>query len=92
MGPVALGFLASLAAGLVTSFGALPVLFGGMVSRRLNDVLLGFAAGVMLAASFFSLILPGLDAARLLYGSATTAAAAGVAGVRARRPLHRRNQ
>ena len=40
MGPVALGFLASLAAGLVTSFSALPILFGGMVSRRLNDALL----------------------------------------------------
>jgi len=81
MGPVALGSLASLAAGLVTAVGALPVLFGGRVSQRVNDVLLGFAAGVMLAASFFSLIMPGLDAARTLYGSGTLSAAIGVAGV-----------
>jgi len=81
MGPVALGFLASLAAGLVTGIGAIPVLFGTTVSLRLNDALLGFAAGVMLAASFFSLIMPALDAARLLYGSAMAVAAVGVAGV-----------
>jgi ZIP family zinc transporter len=30
-----------------------------------NNVMLGFAAGVMLAAAFFSLILPGLETARL---------------------------
>ncbi len=81
MGPVALGFLASLAAGLVTAVGAVPVLFGRGVSQRLNDVLLGFSAGVMLAASFFSLIIPGLDAAGRLYGSVAVAAAIGVAGV-----------
>jgi hypothetical protein len=34
MGSVALGFLARLAAGLVTSIGAAPILFGGTVSRR----------------------------------------------------------
>jgi ZIP family zinc transporter len=81
MGPVALGFLGSLAAGLVTAVGAVPVLFGGWVSQRMNDALLGFAAGVMLAASFFSLIMPGLDAARALCGSVAVAAAIGVAGV-----------
>jgi ZIP family zinc transporter len=81
MGPVALGSLASLAAGLVTGIGAVPILFGNTVSRRLNDALLGFAAGVMLAASFFSLIMPGIDAARVLYGSAEAAAAVAVGGV-----------
>lgn len=81
IGPVTLGFLGSLAAGLVTSVGAAPVLMGRSVSRRLNDSLLGFAAGVMLAASFFSLIIPGLQAARLLYGSAMATAAVGVTGV-----------
>lgn len=81
MGPVALGFLGSLAAGLVTGVGAVPILFGKTVSQRLNDALLGFAAGVMLAASFFSLIIPGIDAAQLLYGSVTSAAAVAVGGV-----------
>jgi ZIP family zinc transporter len=49
--PVVLGFVASLLAGLLTGLGALPVLFGRSVSQRTNDTLLGFAAGVMLAAT-----------------------------------------
>lgn len=81
MGPVALGFVGSLLAGLLTAAGALPVLFGRTVSRRTNDVLLGFAAGVMLAASFFSLIVPGLEAARVNHGDTRIAAVVGVVGV-----------
>jgi len=81
MGPVTLGFLASLLAGLLTAVGALPVLAGRAVSQRLNDVLLGFAAGVMLSASFFSLIVPGLEAARTTYGGAAIAAGIAAIGV-----------
>lgn len=62
---------ASLAAGLATGAGALPALLFPKPSDRVEDLLLGFAAGVMLAASFFSLILPGLDAARAGSGSET---------------------
>jgi ZIP family zinc transporter len=62
--PVLLGSFASLLAGLATGVGALPILFVRRLSDPVQDVMLGFAAGVMLAASFFSLILPGLDAAR----------------------------
>ena len=69
MNLVLLGFLGSLAAGLVTALGALPVLFGKDISRRASDAMLGFAAGVMLAASFFSLIIPGMEAAREIFGS-----------------------
>lgn len=43
--------------------------------------MLGMAAGMMLAASSFSLILPGLDAAEALTGSAALAAAILVAGL-----------
>ncbi|MCI2400310.1 ZIP family metal transporter [Aliiroseovarius subalbicans] len=75
------GLLASLAAGLMTGVGALPVLFGRSISRRTSDTLLGFAAGVMLSASYFSLILPGIDAAEALYGSVTTAALIAGAGI-----------
>jgi len=64
MSIVAIGFLASLAAGLATAVGALPALFFRVIPDKIQDALLGFAAGVMLAASFFSLILPGLDAAQ----------------------------
>jgi ZIP family zinc transporter len=56
-----LGAAASLAAGLATGAGALPVLFTTRVSDRLLDVMLGFSAGVMLAATSFSLIVPALD-------------------------------
>ncbi len=56
-----LGSVASLVAGLATGAGALPVLFTKKVSDRLLDVMLGFSAGVMLAATFFSLIIPAID-------------------------------
>jgi ZIP family zinc transporter len=81
MDPVSLGFFASFLAGLLTAVGALPVLFGRSVSQRWNDVLLGFAAGVMLAASFLSLIIPGIDVARSIYGGTGIAAVIAVAGV-----------
>ena len=56
-----LGFIASLAAGLATGAGAIPVLFTRRISDRLLDVMLGFSAGVMLAATSFSLIVPAID-------------------------------
>lgn len=61
--PVLMGFVASLVAGLMTGAGAVPVLFTRRLPQRVADALLGFAAGVMLTASFFSLIAPGLDLA-----------------------------
>lgn len=66
--PVLLGFLASLAAGLMTAVGAVPALFGREPNDRARDALLGFAAGVMLSASFFSLIVPSLEEAKALFG------------------------
>lgn len=60
---IALGTSASAASGLATAIGALPVFVLRSISARVQDAFLGFAAGVMLAASFFSLILPGLEAA-----------------------------
>jgi ZIP family zinc transporter len=56
-----LGSVASLVAGLATGAGALPVLFAKKVSNRLLDIMLGFSAGVMLAATSFSLIVPAID-------------------------------
>lgn len=61
--------LASLIAGLAAGVGALPVLFVDRASRRLQDVLLGGAAGIMLAATCFSLLLPGLQIAAAQSGS-----------------------
>ncbi len=57
---VAAGSLASLGAGLATGIGALPILGLGRLRPLHEDLMLGFAAGVMLAASFFSLIIPAL--------------------------------
>jgi ZIP family zinc transporter len=56
-----LGSVASLVAGLATGAGALPVLFTKKVSDKLLDIMLGFSAGVMLAATSFSLIIPAID-------------------------------
>lgn len=81
MSIIALGLLASLAAGLMTAFGALPVLFGKHISRRGSDMMLGFAAGVMISASFFSLILPGIEAGQEVYGSVAAAAFAAGFGI-----------
>ena len=44
---IPLEFLASLAAGLATGLGAVPVLFTKRASERLLDAMLGFAAGVI---------------------------------------------
>lgn len=56
--------------GLATAIGALPVLIVRSIPQRLADALLGFGAGVMLAATAFSLVLPGLDAAKAMDYSA----------------------
>ena len=56
-----IGFLASLLAGLATSIGAIPVLFLGDISHRVLDTMLGFAAGVMLSATAFSLLVPSIE-------------------------------
>lgn len=53
-----------LAGGVGTGLGALPVLFIRQVTRRLESLLAGFSAGVMLAASFVGLLLPALELAR----------------------------
>src|SRR5690625_2768463 len=56
--------LGGLMAAAATALGAIPALLTRQVSQRLNDTMMGFGAGVMLAATSFSLIIPGLDAAR----------------------------
>jgi ZIP family zinc transporter len=66
--PVLLGLLGSLGAGLMTGLGALPVVFQREPSARVRDASLGFAAGVMLTASFFSLIVPALEVAEQRHG------------------------
>jgi hypothetical protein len=60
------GFLASLAAGLATGLGALPALLVKKAPDRLLDAMLGFAGGVMIAASMFGLLVPSFRLGRRL--------------------------
>ena len=75
---ILIGSLASLAAGLATGVGASPILFFAPPGEERQRSLLGFAAGVMLAASFFSLILPGIEVLQE-QGASTSASAATMA-------------
>lgn len=75
------GFLASLVAGSATGLGALPIFRIGRPTEQQQTMLLGFAAGVMLAASFFSLIIPGIEQARAFGASQVEASATIVAAV-----------
>lgn len=66
---VTVGVSASLMAGSMTAVGAAGVFFISRLSARLEDGLLSFAAGVMLAAAFFSLILPSIEYGEGLFES-----------------------
>lgn len=59
---ILLGLAASFLAGTATGVGALPIFFVHDIPKKLLDILLGFAAGVMLAATSFSLIIPAIEA------------------------------
>ena len=76
-----IGFAASAAAGLATGVGALPCLFVRKIPQKLMDVLLGGAAGVMLAATSFSLIVPGIEYGTDIYGSSVIAVLVVVGGI-----------
>jgi len=47
----------------VTAAGALPALFFKKIDKKVFNIMLGFAAGVMIAASFYSLLLPAASMA-----------------------------
>jgi ZIP family zinc transporter len=51
-------------AAAATALGTIPVLLSQNFSKRTYDCFLGFGAGVMLAATAFSLIIPALAAAK----------------------------
>ena len=73
LSPFWIGVIASLIAGAATGLGALPVFFIRTLSQRLQDSLLGFGAGVMLAATCFALLVPGIESGEALFGSELTA-------------------
>lgn len=49
----------------ITALGAAIVFVTSTVNRRLLDAMMGFAAGVMIAASFWSLLVPAIDMAEV---------------------------
>lgn len=55
--------LATLFTWFVTALGAAPVFFVKTLSQRFLDGMLGLAAGVMIAASYFSLLAPAVERA-----------------------------
>ena len=61
MSIITMGIVASTLAGLATGVGALPMIFLKSVSDKILNTMLGGAAGVMLAATSFSLIVPGIE-------------------------------
>lgn len=65
---VLLALLAGLFTWGCTILGSAIVFFFTKVSRKLLDVMMGFAAGVMIAASFWSLLAPAIDYAQAGYG------------------------
>lgn len=81
LGTLGWGLLGGGVAALATTIGALPVLLGRGMTQRTSDTMLGFAAGVMLSASYFSLILPGIAAAEVIHGSVLVAALIAGAGI-----------
>jgi ZIP family zinc transporter len=62
--PVVQAFLATVFTWAVTAAGAALVFLTKKVNPRVMDSMLGFAAGVMIAASFWSLLAPGIAMAR----------------------------
>jgi len=61
--PILQALFATLFTWAVTALGAAFVFLNKTISRRVLVIMLGFAAGVMIAASFFSLLLPAIDMA-----------------------------
>lgn len=64
--PVLQALLATLFTWGVTAAGAAMVFFTNRLDSRFMDSMLGFAAGVMIAASFWSLLAPGIEMAEQL--------------------------
>lgn len=63
LNPVIQALIATCFTWFVTALGASAVFFFKKVSRKVLDGMLGFAAGVMIAASFWSLLVPAINMA-----------------------------
>ena len=61
--PVFQAFLATCFTWFLTALGAAGVFFTRTVNKKILDPMLGFAGGVMIAASYWSLLAPALEMA-----------------------------
>jgi ZIP family zinc transporter len=61
--PVLLAFIGTLFTWGVTALGASLVFFFKTINQKVLNLMLGFAAGVMIAASFWSLLAPAIEMA-----------------------------
>lgn len=64
LSPVLQALIATTFTWAMTALGAAAVFVFKEPSRRMLDGMLGFAAGVMIAASFWSLLVPAVEASR----------------------------
>ncbi len=62
---VLMAFAATLGTWFVTALGAATVIFFKTPSKRILNLMLGFASGVMIAASFWSLLSPAISRAEV---------------------------
>ena len=61
LNPVMQALAATLFTWFVTALGAALVFFFKAINRKVLDGMLGFAAGVMIAASYWSLLAPAIE-------------------------------
>lgn len=61
MADLGLVIAVTVAAGLATGLGAIPVFFQRDITHRTYDAALGLAAGIMMGASVFGLMIPGIE-------------------------------
>ena len=66
LNPMIQAFIATLFTWSITMLGASLVFLFKKVNKNVMDAMLGFAAGVMISASFFSLLNPGIEMAESL--------------------------
>ncbi len=66
LSPILMALIATLFTWLITLLGASVVFFFKKINNTMLDIMLAIAAGVMLAASFWSLILPAINMAESL--------------------------
>ncbi|KYP12971.1 ZIP family metal transporter [Flavihumibacter sp. CACIAM 22H1] len=69
IGPVQAALIATTFTWLVTAAGASLVFFFKTIKRSVFDAMLGFTGGVMVAASFWSLLAPSIEYSEKIYPS-----------------------